>query len=219
MVYELAVKAEGLYRYGAEPRDGSWHEVRPIDETPDDGRRFVYGAEAPTALGRAVRTEHVPTEMAWNGPAGTPIPDFEDSYFLNVSERARSAIEDIEPGVHQFLPVRYVDSAGSLIETRHVFVVCNRVASVDPATTTLILHKGMWRPAADLKRRSPEAIPAGFDVKQLPVVVFDEARVAGIHFWIDKHLPHQTFMSNTAAERLAAEGLTGLATVERKSAL
>lgn len=217
MVHELAVKAEGSHRHAAEPRNGAWHEVRPADETPDDGRPFNYAVEVPTSMGRRVRAEHVPTEMVWSGPAGKGIPDFDDSYFLNVSERARAAIEAVEPDVHQFLPVDYFDGAGAPIERRYVFVVCNRVATVDPLRTTLILFRGMWLPASDLELDFPEAIPAGFD-RTLPAkVVFSEARAAGVHFWIDKNLLNQTFMSNAAAEALGAAGLSGLAIVERES--
>jgi hypothetical protein len=54
------------------------------------------------------------------------MPDFEDSYFINISERAKALIEQLEPGRHQFLPIDYERKNGTLVERRYMFVICNR---------------------------------------------------------------------------------------------
>jgi hypothetical protein len=59
-----------------------------------------------------------------------------------VSGRFREIVDQFEPGVHQFLPVRYVEQANVLAE--RYFITCNRLDSVDRIRTTMILHKGMW---------------------------------------------------------------------------
>ncbi len=127
-------------------------------------------------MGRPVRTEHVPTRMAWLDRQGHPIPDFDNGLILNVSDRAKALVERLEPGVHQFLPVDYYDARGDLVERRHFLIVCNRLDSLDRARTTMVLSRGvMWRPAREVLRRRPEDIPPGFDVHAEPRMVFNRA--------------------------------------------
>ncbi|HEX8193048.1 MAG TPA: DUF1629 domain-containing protein [Allosphingosinicella sp.] len=193
-------------------------EIRLEDETPDGGRAFRYNRQSATSMGRRIRTDNAPTKMIWQGPAGSVVPDFEDSYFLDISERARALIEQIEPGVHQFLPLDYVDRRGTLLEKRYMFVICNRIDSVDHARTTMILWRGVsWEPARSLMNDFPDDVPAGFDVTQEAKLVFSEAKSKGCHVWIDKHLALAHLMSDEMAEAIRSAGLNGVELSQRES--
>ena len=75
-------------------------------------------------------------------------------------ERFREIVETFEPGVHQFLPVTYVDRSGKTLAQRHYFVACNRLDSVDRAQTTMVLFNGArWLPAFTVMRLDASAIP------------------------------------------------------------
>jgi hypothetical protein len=58
-----------------------------------------------------------------------------------VSGRFREIVDQFEPGVHQFLPVRYVDEQANVLAERYYFITCNRLDSVDRIRTTMILPR------------------------------------------------------------------------------
>jgi hypothetical protein len=185
-----------------EALDGDPRRVELVDPTPDGGLpldgAFVFEA------GRAVIRDFVPRRMRWRGPEARPLPDFDDGLILNVSGRARSLIEALEPCVHQFLPVSYEDEAGREIEQRHFLIVCNRIDSVDRERTTMLLWQGIvWQPA---RLMPPDEVPPGFDASVEPRLVFDLARIGRCHIWRDKHLRQGPFVS----EALVETGMSGL---------
>jgi hypothetical protein len=144
------------------------------------------------------------------------MPDFEDSYFINISERAKALIEQLEPGRHQFLPIDYERKNGTLVERRYMFVICNRIDSVDRAQTTLILWRGkLWSPAQELRADYPDDIPADYDWSQPSRLVFNAAQAQGYGIWRDKHLDVSILASAAVAEAIQAAQLTGIAFVEQ----
>jgi hypothetical protein len=86
------------------------------------------------------------------------VPDFDNGPFLNVSARAKALIEQFEPGVHQFLPVEFVDIDGKHLEDRWFFVVCNRLDTIDRQHVQgFLLRRGkMWTPIEDYLRDMPD---------------------------------------------------------------
>ena len=100
MVWGLGINTPYLYNIGAEPLDGDFQKVDVIDRTPDGGK--LPGG---MTSGRPVHAEHMPTKMRW-GNARYKIPDFDNSWCVNVSERAKAIIEQFEPNTHQFFSGR-----------------------------------------------------------------------------------------------------------------
>lgn len=207
MVYGLNVVTANRHLYGSKPLNGNIAAIRSIDQTPNGGMNFesVYG-------GRRCHTEHFPTKMKWEGPRDSLIGDFNDSNLLNVSESARALIERFEPGVHQFIPVDYVDGKGSLIEKRYFWVVCNRIDSIDRECTTFILRKGkMWRPVSDIADFEPELLPPDIDPDTNSKFVFSLAQIGDAHAWRDKHMDTGgVWISKAFGDALKKSGLTGL---------
>jgi hypothetical protein len=189
-----------------EALDGDPRRVELVDPSPDGGvpldGAYVFVA------GRPVVPEFMPRRMRWRDPQGRPIPDFEDGLILSVSSRARGLIETLEPGAHQFLPVRFEDAAGGSIEQRYFLIVCNRIDSVDREHTTMLLWQGeVWQPAHLLPR---DDLPPGFDASVEPRLVFSLSRIGRHHLWRDKHLRQGPFVSAMLADALTESGMTGL---------
>jgi hypothetical protein len=208
MAHGLDVKPEHGYYVLVVPLDGDLTKVEIADQTPDGG--LTPNNRRTFTAGRAVKTEFMPTKMEWRDPHGHSIPDFDSGNFLNVSERAKALIERIEPGVHQFIPIDYHDMKGRLLERRYIFVVCNRIDSLDRERTTMVLARGiLWVLASDLE---PDELPPGFDASRPAKMVFNNTQIGGAHLWQDKHLlgGSGAFISDAFAHAVIAAGLTGV---------
>lgn len=208
MVYWFSATPVLNYRANVVPLDGDINKIRTIDQTPDGGpdTQSVYA-------GRPCATDFFPSKMEWQGPDDpTTIGDFNDTNLLNVSEAAKTLIESLEPGVHQFVPVQYSGKSGRHLENRYFWVVCNRLDSVNRRGTTYVLRKGLsWRPASDLIRRGElDLIPPGLDVKAPPMFVFERAQIGNAHIWRDKHIDiGGPLVSDRFVGAINALGLTG----------
>lgn len=206
MVYGLNVAPVHGYYVDVAVLDGSLERIELVDPTPD-------GGYTPQGLysGRHIKTANLPKQMKWLDKNGHPVPDLDRQHALNVSERAKALIEKFEMGVHQFIPVEYLDINGKHLEDRFFLVVGNRIDGLDHDKTTLILVQGkIWRPAADLVNR-PELIPPGSDVRAEPKIVFSTYKIGRAHIWCDKHLSGgSVFISDELAEAILTAGLTGV---------
>lgn len=207
MVYGLNIVPAGKFLYGAEPLDGNIAGIRAVDRTPDGGVSFesVYA-------GRRCALDGFPTRMKWKGPKGSSIGDFNSQHLVNISNRAKTFIEEREPGIHQFVPVDFVDKAGLLIEKRHFFVVCRRLDSIDRGKTTFVLLRGkIWRTAQEVRDRFPDDLPAGFDMRVEPELVFSRAQIGQSQLWRDKHLDNGAiWLSQEFGDALKASDLSGV---------
>jgi len=186
MVYSLHIVPACKFDIGFNLLDGYLNNIHVLDETPDGGTGLFSGGSV--ASGRAVETANFPTKMRWEGGVRA-LPDFDDHHCLNVSEKAKDLIEQIEPNVHQFIPVEIINDRGKRIGRRFFLVVCNRVASLDHEKTTMVLQKfgpesqfARWVPVADLRRNGQkEQIPAHLPHDTKSRVVFSEEQVKGFH--------------------------------------
>lgn len=205
-VFGLNIQPDHGHFVDTEMVGGNFDCVELVDPTPD-------GGYTPQGLlsGRHIKTGGLPTRMKWLDPNGHPVPDFDRQFCINVSERAKAVIEGIEPGVHQFAPIEYVDRHGRHIEDRYLLIVGNRIDSLDHERTTLVLVAGrMWMPAADLAER-PDLIPPGFNVGTQPKLVFSLDKIGTASMWCDKHLSTAgPFISVSLADALQRSGCTGL---------
>ena len=201
MVYGLNVKPEWGHYPKVKTHDGDSASAKAII-TPDGG----------VGTGGFPReTANLPKRVTWSVPNRKPVPDFDQTPMLNVSERARRVIEGLEPGVHQFVPVEYYNKKGMLIENRYWFVVCNRIDSLDREHTTMILSLPMegWCTIKDAERWGIP-IPDHLDPGQPSKIVFNLRQIGCAHMWHDKYLGSGEFMSDHMAEEIQKAGLTGL---------
>jgi hypothetical protein len=201
MVYSLDILPAWGYYTGVELLDGDRLKIGPLSPVNDGGVGW-YGVPAdPT---------YFPKHVKWMDRKGNSVPDFDAAQLISVSERARNIIEQIEPGVHQFLPVKFADIKGHFLEDRYWFMVCNRLDSVDRAKTTMVLRGAQWVIARDLVRRG-ESIPAHIDPNATPRIVFDLSAIGASHIWVDKHIGNASgFVSELVAAALRDAGMTGV---------
>lgn len=208
VAYGLNIKPEHGYYVEVEAVDGDIKQVKLVDES-DDGGYPPRGN--PILAGRPVQTEHLPTKMNWLDRNRHAVPDFDNGLINNVSARAKALIETLEPGVHQFVPVEYVDRSGVHLEHRFFFFVGNRLDTYYDENPTMVLaHGRMWVPARDLTRRGEE-MPAGKDPTIPAKLVIDSQKVGVAHIWVEKHSAGgSTFISEQMFKAIEAAGLTGV---------
>lgn len=214
MVYGLNIVPEHGYHVKVEMVDGNPSAIRAIDQEPDGGVKFQGFSS-----GRRCHLEHFPTKMRWLDRQGHTIPDFDNAHLINVSERAKDLIERVEPGVHQFVPVDYVDANDNFLEKRYFWVVGNRIDSIDRERTTMILRNGRsWSPVFDIATFEPELLPPGIDPNTESRLVFNLGQIGNTHAWRDKHLNGGgVWLSTALAEASKAIPLTGLELSDSKA--
>lgn len=154
MVWGLGSQPTGNYYPDFQALDGDMGNIECEDMTPDGGKDIRKGEC--TDAGRRLKAENVPTKIEWRSKS--KVPDLTSPYIaMAVTERFRQVVEDLEPNVHQFLPLQYVDRKGEPLAQRWYFIPCNRIDSVDRKHTTMILYKGaIWVPYDSIERVYPD---------------------------------------------------------------
>lgn len=146
---------------------------------------------------------------------GDHIVDFDSNgTMFFVSPRARDLIERLEPGMHQFEPVSFVDPGGSKLADMFVFVIAQRLDTMDRERTNMILWKNLlWVWAKNLGPIDPEYDLTGVDIEAAPREVFSLAQIGDAALWRDQHITGPAFASQAFVDAFAPAGLTGLAKV------
>lgn len=206
MVFGLNAKPPQGYYVDYQALDGDMKQVRLIDATPDEGGKpsLLFG-------GRQIDPTHVPTRVCWKDRKKQPMGDFDGGPLESVSTRAKTLIEQYEPGVHQFFPVAFCDIDGDFLEDRWFLNVCNRLDTIDRERVQgfLLLRGRRWRPIQDWLRDRPDEIPPGYDTTQPSRLVFNRAQIGGAHLWVDRHLSSGIWVSDEFDAACDAAGLTG----------
>lgn len=186
--------------------------IEVADATPDGGLYFEHGRAL--VSGRAIKLDHVPRQMRVD--VGSVIPDYGSSYALKfVSDRFKSVVEALEPGVHQFIPFQIVGPKKAVLADMWLMVVCNRIDSVDREHTTLILDRGtIWMQYQEVPR---EEWPPNFNPHRAPRFVFNLNQIGDHHLWYDKHSGHGPYLSGKLANALTAAEVTGTKLVKQEA--
>jgi hypothetical protein len=175
--------------------DGDPLKVTLRDEATEPLLRLAKGINALQA-GLAVREEFLPKVIQITSGKRT-VTDF-DGYngLICVSPKMKSVIEQFEPDVHQFLLVKLVNRKKEFLADHWIWVVCNRIDSVDREHTNLFLKHGLtWRA----------------DGVEKPKLVFNQTQIGSCHFWRDKHLDDGNLLcSDEAGAALQVANLTAL---------
>jgi hypothetical protein len=162
----------------------------PLEDQSPDGGIGIHASRF--SSGRRLRVENAPPRVRWL--SGRKLQDYENTGMANVSLRLRSIIEEIEPGIHQFIPVEFVAKDGSHLEDRWFWQVCNRLDSVHGGKTNWQLPRSVWRPPVD----------------EEPRLVFDLRKIGDAKFWHDKHIILGTNVTDDTKEKLESAGITGM---------
>jgi hypothetical protein len=191
MVYGFGAPHLPLYKIAVvEPRNFNWRDIKVIDSSLDDGIHPSHGRDL--FCGRPVHVEHFPKVMRYTDKK--PIPDFSQSEcMLMVSPAFKAIVEAIEPGIHQFIPVRYIGTHKVHLADMWFMVICNRIDGIDAEHSNMYKHPNLgWSYGAGR-------------------LVFNNAQIGNVHLWRDKFvLPAAViFISNVLAEAFRTSGLTG----------
>lgn len=121
MVYALGSLPTLGHYSNQETLDGDVFKIEVADKTADAGFDANTAATYPARQGCPILTQNVSTKIEWQ--ESSPVPDIETVHgALVVSEKFRQIVERFEPGIHQFLPVNYLDRQGMVLVKRYVFV-------------------------------------------------------------------------------------------------
>lgn len=191
MVYAISYRPKPSSYPDFDALGGDRQKIALEDETRD-GSTGIHVSQ--NFSGRRLKTEHIPTRILWRSKR--PLQDLEGTWLHSVSGRLRTLIEEIEPGVHQFVPVKFVTKDGSHLEDRWFWQVCNRLDSIHREKTNFRLSENgvVWLAPRDRKAR----------------LVFDLSRVQNVKFWHDKHRTGGPFITDEVKQALEATGMTGL---------
>ncbi len=207
MVYGLNIQVE--YGFGPkvewEGQDEPARQIHVLNYVSDGG---VNGKGV--NAGRPVDGANFPKWIRWGEPGGNPVPDFDNSFYVNVSEKAKAVIESLEPNVHQFFAFECTNSKTQAVTTRYWFVVCNRLDTVDREHTNMVLLDGWEWTSPKNVLRIGDALPSGIDPEKPSNYIFNLKAIGDKHFWVDKHISTSVWLSNQAAELLRSQGLTGI---------
>src|SRR3990167_10555709 len=129
MVWWMWSEPVGNYYPDFEPLDGNIKLIE-CEDMSDDGGTMIRPGYVSAQAGRRIKTDHVPTKLEWR--SRSKVPDVDGPLIAKtVPERFRGIVEELEPGVHQWLPVEFVDKKGNHLADRYYFIPCNRLDSVD----------------------------------------------------------------------------------------
>lgn len=190
--------------------DGRVDHIRLIDQTPEIGlsaNKIDQKKITSYLLGRPILDEKVPTKLAWTSKGG-PDDYFTCRAFPCVSDAFRNLIEHIEPGVHQFFPLEVVNRREEHIVRCWLWVVCQRIDSLDRVETTMVLYNNSIWLSPDVAYADQDDADKYKNIR--PKIVFNASQIAARHFWRDSFLIQGLWCSGTAAELIRETGLVGI---------
>ncbi|MCP4073960.1 MAG: hypothetical protein GY742_19870 [Hyphomicrobiales bacterium] len=121
-----------------------------------------------------------------------------------VSKRLKDAIEDIEPGVHQFVPVEVFHKDGTPYgEPFWFFTICSCLDVINPALGGMKKHFLTAYPD-----KKPDAYHWGIARGRKNLAV-QKDKVAGRSAWRDRRYITGYFFSDALVARMDAEGMEG----------
>lgn len=178
----------------------------PVLDDFDDGLPNQMGPKAGVPVYGGV----LPKVVRWDESAGNPPPDFDNMPELNVSDRARQVIESVEPGVHQFFPVEYIDRHDRVIETRYWFFICNRRDTIHPTASNMAVTDWGAYVSPHVAVRMKMTLPPHVDAKLPAKFMIDRAKLGDAHVWREPRADGMRLMSETMWEAIQHTELTGL---------
>jgi hypothetical protein len=171
--------------------DGDLDKIRVADDTQDEGGRIVAKSYYD---GRPVVPSTMPDYLVRGGPLEYPLHDLYLMGNALVGTRSfKDAVEAVEPGVHQFFPVKIIETEKSQtpVAERFLMVICNRLDS---------LHHILCEPPFTER---------GWPSRPTKKYVFSNQAIGKAHVWVDKFVPFTNYISEKLHARLERLNLTG----------
>jgi len=206
-VYSIYWDQPDYYTSSLKLLDGDFKQVYPT------GFEFNPNSTDPAAAGNLLQQEdrtfvmriksyqglpvdltHVPTRIQYQGKRSEIVDLMMTANWFFMTEKLKTIIEELEPGVHQFKPVELVDAKGAHLADYFWFVPCNRVDSMDREHTTHEFYEERkWKHENGKK------------------YVVSLKQTASYHLWIDPRLSSgSVFISQTLHDALVAADLKGI---------
>lgn len=181
------------------PLDGDTRLIKLADQTQDAG--WLHFGNASSNVGKWASLENMPTRARREGASLKVYPKL-DFHHLNslavVSDRARSVFEELEPGVHQFLPIDVTIGKEDVPYGRYdLMFLGNRLDTLEKDLSGPYNARGICKGLTDPNGR----------------VVLDSEKIEGHHAWAEMFLSlgsYGFFVSDTLAKKLQDARLTGL---------
>lgn len=124
---------------------------------------------------------------------------------ITVSERLKDAIEAIEPGIHQFVPVELLHRDGAPYgKPLWYFTICTLIDAISPQSPGLRKAFYTARPEENPDSYFWTILPGGRD----KLAVSKEA-IAGRAVWCDRRYITGTFFSDALLTRMRSQGMEG----------
>ncbi|MEP3276179.1 MAG: DUF1629 domain-containing protein [Stappiaceae bacterium] len=120
------------------------------------------------------------------------------NYRLLVTRPFIEKVEELEPGVHQFLPIEVRMKSGELAERDYwILNICNRTNAIDPDNSVL-------------SNTGDTYFTHGIGPGATPKLVFNKARIDSMCMWIDQHYSMGEFFSDELMQFIESEKLKDL---------
>ena len=200
-VYTIFADPGADFGRRSDPVDGDRRKVFPVgfefhpvtnSVRLEDGTRV---RKSSTYQGVPIDPTNMPTKIKVGGGKSPPADLIMHNGFF-VSGKFRLVVEELEPRLHQFIPVELVWKDGSHAASYFWFYPCNRIDCMDREHTTheLTEKAGLW-----MNR------PGGSYVVNLE-------RVRGHDVWIDPRMAgfDLPFVSETFKQAMSEAGVRGI---------
>jgi len=189
--------------------NAAWADLQFLHpETVD--RKATLPGRSPMGQGYPVVTDSAPKAMLWKSKSKFP-PDyaFGNNSIMLVSARFRDLVEQLEPGVHQFLSVNMYNSkaVAEPFDQFYWLVICALIDSLDPEHTTIT-----WDGEYDVIYNGMRRGSWHFDHSASPPqkAVFSLRAIGDRHLWRDPYYTRDYVnCSDAFGEAMIAAELTG----------
>ncbi len=136
---------------------------------------------------------------------------FRNPNLINVNARARAALERVEPGVHRYIPIRYVNPAGGPeLEPYWMVNICSRLVATDLERSNVKVKEVLDRrdlPDGRYTKFFGKKIPGGNTPKKDHMVLTLKKDVlAGRAIWYEWKLGYG-FLTDAFIAALEADGI------------
>lgn len=175
-------------------------EIELIDDSKDGGTRINRFNSY--TKGRSVKPETVMKNLMIGGRKRKLRGILQTfSKIFAVTDEFRKIVEELEPGVHQFLPVDLIWRDETLAEKRYLLFVGQRLDTTHKEKTTMKWRDFFWDIHAESEVESDPS---------LDKIVLSSDAIGSSHLWYDKHLISMPIVSEVLGERLRSSRITGI---------
>lgn len=186
--------------------------IRPIDNIllTNEGRTKLgprWNPDFRNVLewGVPIEGEHMPKEYFFKGPV-RQIADFNNMWgSALVSQKFKDVVEALEPGIHQFFPVKAYWPGKKPVEDKfYWFHICTALDSVSEEASNLDARKVIYSPVYE------KEVTRGWRNYNNENLVFSASDIEGLHLWQDRFLVIGPWGSGAFKNACEVNDITGI---------